>query len=303
MAAIPPRVPSLIDLSHHNGPPGWPDVDWDVVARQGFYGMLLKNSEGPSFGDKSFPGWWRRMREVGIPRRLAYHVPNNANRQAEADNFCRRQDAAGGILDGEGVMLDCEKFPDRGITVRPWDDIFWTRDLLNRRYGIRTLIYGGWGYGPPPDDTPWVYVDYRSDARMGGRFPNFRVAPTWWQWGGAIVPGIQGGIAPVDANVMLRPDVFNACLHGSGPLPGPVPVPQLGSDDVQRFVRRKDRQAVYLGDRIAKRWMKDPATYQRQRAAMAFNGVPAAFLEEHVVDTQEDLDLWGVTVGTDPGDV
>lgn len=85
-------------------------------------------------------------------------------------------------------------------------------------------------------------------------------------------------------------------------VPPAVPA-QVEEGDVQRFVRRKDRQAVYLGDRIAKRWMKDPATYQRQRAAMAFDGIAAAFLEEHVVDTQDDLDLWGVTLGEDPGDV
>jgi lysozyme len=266
-----------------------PDFPWQISRSAGDELAAWKATQGTGFADH----WFARNRDateaLGFRYRGIYHWQSPNDPVGAQLAFFRS--VVGDLRPGEFIQLDQEQ---PGLSL---DAVVAACAVWSQVYPGRVAHYGGASFGwtgghahPRLREWPWWLAAYRATM------PVTAVRPVIWQWGGFPV----AGVGSVDANQIIDRAALER-LAGYTDTPGPLP------DDeelyVERFVRRKDRNAVYLGNFVSKIWMKDPAVYQRKRAAMAFNGMPSAFLEEHVVDTQEDLDLWGVTVGEDPGDV
>lgn len=263
-----------------------PNFPWQESRDAGDELAAWKATQGIGFFDK----WFDRNRAstagLGFRYRGMYHwqVPG-VSVQSQLAYFVAK---VGDLEPGEFIQLDQE---ENGLTL---DACVAACQLWSERYPGRVAHYGGASFGWPGGHGnprlrgwPWWLASYRATM------PQTPYRPVLWQWGGFAV----NGVGNVDANQIIDRPALEALAGYT------TPSPDIEESDVYRFVRQQGRTAVYLANGVSKAWMKDPATYQRKRAMLASLGIAAAFLEEHEVGSRDDLDLWGVTVGTDPGDV
>lgn len=121
------------------------EVDWGAVAASGVQFAIVKASEGTTFLDGYLARNWHGIPAAGLARG-AYHFaqPNQNQPEAEAAWFLSCVQGAGGLADGDVLVLDLEAGTGNLVD--------WTQRWLaavTAAVGFRPLLYSGMWFMEP----------------------------------------------------------------------------------------------------------------------------------------------------------
>jgi len=142
---------TMLDLSHHNREPAWPEV-----VRSGVGGLYLKATEGATYTDKTFVARHAAALEHGLSVG-GYHFATGSDVERQVDHFCAVLEAAG--PGGLKPVLDLESYP-KGKDANAYAHQF--IELMKAR-GHECVLYtylSFWAqrlaHAPLPDVPLWV---------------------------------------------------------------------------------------------------------------------------------------------------
>lgn len=145
-------------------------ADLAAYARAGHDRILIKATEGVSYTNPHFDGWWRSASAAGLARG-AYHFarPSRSSGAAEADAFARALGSAGGLGPRDWVVLDVEDPDERGPKAADHAAAF-CRRMVELGYAGGVIYSGTWYLGPAgltavmlPPAWQWLHLaDYRT---------------------------------------------------------------------------------------------------------------------------------------------
>lgn len=239
---------SFADLSHHQEDvTAATDVDLAAYAHAGHDRIAVKATQGLSFVDPRFTGWWRAAARLGLAR-VAYHFAQAAQSgAAEFDYFLAAVTAAGGLGPRDALCLDIED--DGSATARARADAYckeFTARAVARGHPTG-LVYTGRWYAEPnnirADDVAagwrrlWI-SDYgsRPDAQIR--------LPTGWTRGQ--VAARQFGSSIRVAGVRNPCDYSRVLIDWLTDTPPPSEDDMPSADELRTIIRDEVGKAIYL---------------------------------------------------------
>lgn len=241
---------SFADLSHHQEDvTAATDVDLAAYTRAGHDRVAFKATQGLSFVDPRFTGWWAAAGRLGLAR-VAYHFAEaEQSGAAEFDYFLAAVAAAGGLGPRDALCLDIED--DDSARARARADQYckeFTTQAVRRGHPTGIVYTGRW-YAEPnnirPDDLAsgwrrlWI-SDYGAAADARIRLPT--------GWSRSQVVARQFGSQVKVAGVRTPCDYSRVLIEWLTHAP-PTPAPEddmPSADEIRSIVRDEVGKALYL---------------------------------------------------------
>lgn len=212
-------LPKGIDVASYQGNPSW-----DAVAGAGYAFAFTKATESVDYTNPTFNRNWSEIKRVGMARG-AYHFarPERGNAAtAEADYFVASVLRAGGLQDGDMLVLDLEP-TQRVPGLADWSLAWLWR--VEELAGVKPLVYAGrWvidaqglaGVAELGEYGLWLAAYQEAMPSAPSPWP----VVAFWQFTDAErVPGIVGNC---DANVFNGARAQLAAYGKGGSAPAPV---------------------------------------------------------------------------------
>lgn len=206
--------PPVIDLSHHNPTPNWPQV-----KAGGVIGIIHKATEGTSFVDKDYASRKAGALAAGLSW-SSYHFLKHGSVAQQMQHYVNTAGAA----PGDRLVVDYE---DTATTLTDLEDaVEWLFDNTECEvtvYGSNHLVDSVRGKTSPLLERTSLW-----QARYSSNQPAVptNIWPTWSLWQFTDSATVQGISAPVDANkwngdLAKLPGWFSAGAAAPTPTPEP----------------------------------------------------------------------------------